>query len=153
MESVNPSSMNRDLLGDLDEIVVLNYASKGQRFGSYFIDSIIVYIINLGLTSGLLYLSYDDDGGALFSGWLSYLFSYAMYVAYYTLMEGFVQGRTIGKMITGTYAIGNNSQPLTLQQAFLRSLCRIVPFEPFSALGAAPWHDKWTDTTVVIRNK
>lgn len=153
MESVNPTSTNRDLLGDLDEIVVLNYASKGQRFGSYFIDTVIIYIINIGLSSGLLYLTLDEDGGALFSGWLSYLVTYAFYVAYYTVMEGFVQGRTIGKMITGTYAIGNNSQPLTLQQAFLRSLCRIVPFEPFSGFGSAPWHDKWTNTTVVIKNK
>ena len=36
--------------------------------------------------------------------------------------------------------------------AFLRSLCRLVPFEPFSALKkpSYPWHDRWTRTLVIV---
>lgn len=149
MESVNPSSMNHDLLGDLDEIVEMNYASKGQRFGSYIIDSIIIYVINLGISTLLALLTGFDAKNGVASLLLSFLLSYTGYVVYYTLMEGFLQGRTLGKMITGTYALGMDGKPLTLQQAFYRSLCRIVPFEPLSAFGGAPWHDKWTNTTVV----
>jgi hypothetical protein len=36
--------------------------------------------------------------------------------------------------------------------AFLRSLSRLVPFEPFSALKkpSYPWHDRWTRTLVIV---
>jgi len=43
--------------------------------------------------------------------------------------------------------------------SFLKAIAigftRIVPFEPFSALGrpSCPWHDKWNDSYVIdIRN-
>jgi uncharacterized RDD family membrane protein YckC len=58
-------------------------------------------------------------------------------------------GRTLGKLITGSKAVREDGTSLTWKDACLRSLSRMVPFEPFSALGGAPWHDRWTKTTVV----
>lgn len=153
MESVNPTSMNRDLLGDLDEIVEMNYASKGQRFANYLIDNVIIYVMNLGISTAMaLFLDLGRDTESISLG-ISFLLSYTGYVVYYVLTEGFLQGRTLGKLVTGTHAVGIDGQPLTFQQAFYRSLCRIVPFEPFSGLGAAPWHDSWTNTTVLKKKK
>jgi len=79
---------------------------------------------------------------------LYYLIGYSSVILYASIMEAFNKGRTIGKLITGTYAVRNNGQPLDFGTALKRSFCRIVPLEPFSGFGT-PWHDKWTDTTVV----
>ena len=151
MESVNPTSTNRDLLGDLDEITALNYASKGQRFANHIIDFIAACFFYLltGVGLAVLVEGSGGDSDAVFEGLSGYVIGYSFFAGYFTLMEGLSKGRTLGKLITGTYAVGLDGKPLTLKQAFYRSLCRVVPFESFSGLGAAPWHDKWTNTTVV----
>jgi uncharacterized RDD family membrane protein YckC len=59
------------------------------------------------------------------------------------------RGYTLGKFITGTRAIRDDDDELTFKDALLRSLCRIVPLEVFSALAGFPWHDRWTKTKVV----
>lgn len=151
MEAVNPSSATQDLLGDLDEIVVLNYATKGQRFGNYIIDRILAYAFAIVVAAGLgamIGLS-GGTGEGVFEGLPLYILMYSSYLGYYTLMEGLTKGRTIGKLITRTQAVTFDGQPITFKLAFLRSLCRIVPFEAFSGFGSAPWHDRWTETTVV----
>jgi uncharacterized RDD family membrane protein YckC len=68
---------------------------------------------------------------------------------YYTFCEKVFKGYTLGKLITGSRAISADGSELTFKQAILRSLSRMVPFEPFSALGANPWHDSWTKTVVI----
>jgi uncharacterized RDD family membrane protein YckC len=68
-------------------------------------------------------------------------------------MEGSAKGKTLGKLITGTRALKMDGGNLTWKVAFMRSLCRIVPFEAFSAFGGNPWHDRWTDTIVVKERK
>jgi uncharacterized RDD family membrane protein YckC len=37
----------------------------------------------------------------------------------------------------------------------IRTLCRFIPFEPFSFLGATPrgWHDTYSDTYVIKKKK
>ena len=59
--------------------------------------------------------------------------------------------RTIGKFVTGTKAVNTDGSKMEPKTILLRSLCRIVPFEPFSALGnpSRPWHDKWSKTYVI----
>jgi uncharacterized RDD family membrane protein YckC len=151
MESVNPPSAGHDLLGDLDQIVVLNYASQGQRFGNYIIDRILAYgfafMIAFGI--GMIYGLRGESADGVFEGLPLYLLMYSAYLSYYTLFEALNKGRTVGKMITGTYAIATDGTPITWKLAFLRSLSRLVPFEAFSGFSAAPWHDRWTETTVV----
>jgi uncharacterized RDD family membrane protein YckC len=152
MEAVNPSSGNQDLLQDLDEIVVLNPATQGQRFANYIIDLIIAYAFAFLLLL-MLELIVDMMGGngdqILGETVVSYLAMYIALIWYYTMLEAINKGRTIGKLITGTYAVASDGKPLTWKAAFYRSLCRIVPFEPFSGFSDAPWHDKWTQTVVV----
>jgi len=151
MEAVNPSSQQHNLLDDLDDIVPLNYATQGQRFGNYLIDRIVAYIfaflvvVMVGVAIGLLGGNSDN----IFEGLPLYLLMYVSYVWYYTMMEALNKGRTIGKLITGTYAVTMDGKPVTWKTAFYRSLCRIVPFEVFSGFGSAPWHDSWTGTAVV----
>jgi uncharacterized RDD family membrane protein YckC len=80
---------------------------------------------------------------------LLYLISFLTFLAYYTLFEAATKGRTIGKLITGTVAVKDDGTALTFKEALLRSLCRMIPFEPFSAFGGRPWHDTITHTMVI----
>jgi uncharacterized RDD family membrane protein YckC len=125
----------------------LEYASTGQRFANYLIDVIVYYILVVivtvptGIMSGMVY------GGAALG--MYYLIAFGVFFGYYTLLEG-AKGKTIGKMVTKTKTVMANGEPVTYGKAFMRTLCRIVPFEFISAfIGPLMWHDKWVDTMVV----
>ncbi|NML41447.1 RDD family protein [Chitinophaga sp. G-6-1-13] len=139
MESIDKSH-STDLLSDLQDPVIFEYASKGQRFANLFIDMII---IDLGMA-----LLLNVIPGAL----LLLPFLIIWYIGYFVCMEAFAGGRTIGKMATNTRVVNLDKGPISIGQAFGRIFSRLVPFEAFSALFGVPWHDQWTNTTV-IKNK
>ncbi|MBC8643239.1 RDD family protein [Flavobacterium lindanitolerans] len=59
--------------------------------------------------------------------------------------------RTIGKFITKTVVVNINGEKPDTQEILVRSLCRLIPFETFSFLGAPNkgWHDSISKTYVV----
>ena len=135
-------------------------ASTGQRFLNFLIDNILMQY-GLGYLTGTLvvyflaslapefsyrFFNSDNQINILI---LSYIVSIFNYLIYYTFCEKVFNGYTLGKLITGTKALRNDGQPLTLKDAFRRSLSRLVPFELFSAFGGYPWHDSWTNTQVI----
>ena len=143
---------------EMEQNAPLNYASLGQRFANYIIDMVVFYLsaivfgIILGVVqriteSEFLYNMLVDEGSE--SKFWQYLFGFIVFVITYTLIEGVSKGRSVGKLITRTKAVTEDGEKITWGMAFKRSLCRIVPFEPLSALGGTSWHDKWTKTTVV----
>lgn len=135
-----------DLLAELHDEIYKEQVTTGTRFVNYIID-IIVYYVLLVLAGLALATTFNFEDNLSI-----YMFNYFLYVCYYTLMEGATKGRTIGKLVTGSNVIKDDGTPITWKDALMRSLCRIVPFEPFSALGGYPWHDRWTKTKVV-KNK
>lgn len=123
-------------------------ASAGTRFANLLIDRIAVYllvflVVVIWASLGLLG-SVDKSDTFQFTLALMFL---VMDVLYYTVFEG-TTGRTLGKLCTGTRVIKTNGQRITMRDALLRSLSRLVPFEAFTGFGT-PWHDSWTETTVV----
>ena len=38
---------------------------------------------------------------------------------------------------------------LDWEDAFMRSLCRLIPFDPLSAFAGHPWHDELSKTKVI----
>jgi uncharacterized RDD family membrane protein YckC len=145
--STNVTPENQDLFSDL-EYVELEAATTGQRFGNYLIDMIIA--VGMFYTLVLLVATMSGTVGRLaIVSPLLMLGAITSPIWYFTLMERFNNGRTIGKMITGTYVVRVDRQPLTFQDALLRTLVRLVPFERFSGLSSYPWHDTWTKTEVV----
>jgi uncharacterized RDD family membrane protein YckC len=136
------------------------YASTGQRFLNFLIDNVLMrFGLNwaTGYAAGILIASlapsflYDENYQIV--NWKLYLISYLIsivnYLFYYTICEKLFKGITLGKLITGTKAIREDGGDLTFRDALMRSLSRIVPFEPFSAFNGHPWHDQWTKTMVV----
>ena len=143
-----------------EELFDYKEASTGQRFLNYLVDALVMQY-GLGMLTGTIvayaFMAIDEDlAYSLFGNEASisfilstYLISIVNYLVYYTFCEKLFKGYTLGKAITGTKAIRTDGQDLTLRDAFLRTLSRCVPFEPFSALGNSPWHDRWTNTMVI----
>lgn len=129
-------------------------ASTGQRFVNYLIDVIIFYVVIIvfSFIFGLAFASSIESESDLETGssiLIIYLVVFAVFFAYYTFLEG-SKGKTIGKMVSKTRVVCEDGSPMTYGKAFLRTLCRMVPFEFISAFtGTQMWHDSWTKTKVV----
>ena len=115
----------------LDDIVnVLEPVTKNVRFLNYILDIIVVYFL-MFLVGVVLAVTGNSD---LISNTIVIrLFAIIVFFFYYFLMEN-TAGRTIGKLITGTKVVTQDGDKPTTKQIALRSLSRIVPFEPFSKL-------------------
>lgn len=143
------------------ELDTFNYrdASLGQRFLNFLIDYIALQLtvgVALGFILGMIIGSYFPEFGLkVYSekGFPYYLFSWVTgatsFVVYYTFCETVFKGYTLGKLITGTRALRTDGTPPSFMDALNRSLCRVIPFEPLSALGPQPWHDSMTETMVI----
>jgi uncharacterized RDD family membrane protein YckC len=156
MEQATPAA---DLLQEFEEELNVDPVAKEVRFANYIIDRIVFYgfIFGGAFLWGIIMVSSDNysDGDLDFD--ISYIADYLLtalaYFIFYTLIEGFSKGRSLGKLITGTVAVRNDGSPITFSDAMLRSLSRIVPLEPFSGFGEKPWHDSWSNTIVVKKKK
>jgi uncharacterized RDD family membrane protein YckC len=164
MENNNFSAPNtqQDMLGDdlsVNPMLQYEYASKNQRFFNLLIDNLLLRyglsyatgyltsIVIAAISPDFLYDLVYTDSWKIFA--YAYLIGIINYLIYYTLCEKLFRGYTLGKLITGTRAIREDGGELTIRDAFMRSLSRIVPFEAFSGFGDTPWHDSWTKTIVI----
>jgi len=138
-----------------DENLNLIQAGGGKRFGNYIIDRVFLYILwqiffrTIGRKFVLLMVSETDTLTTIYVK--IYCMVLVLDLFFYTAVEFLGRGKTLGKLITGTRAVNEDGTYITFRTALLRSLSRIVPFEPFSAFGdpAYPWHDRWTRTYVI----
>jgi uncharacterized RDD family membrane protein YckC len=142
-------------------VIVLPHAPLGLRFANYLIDSIvnfvgffivamILVILSLALDIPFMNFFYGDD---ILSKVHQYIFLLIVYVSIYTITETASKGRTLGKLITGTKAVKEDGSPLTKKDAFIRSLCRMIPFEALSAFSDQFWHDRISKTAVIVIRK
>jgi uncharacterized RDD family membrane protein YckC len=127
-------------------------ASAGKRFANYIIDIIffvVVAVVAIIILSPSLAdsLSQENREATLTENLVIIFFM----ILYWFGVEAIFKGKTLGKLITGTRAVNEDGSNLTVKAALLRSLCRAVPFEVFSALGSPsyPWHDKWAKSYVI----
>lgn len=122
-------------------------ASAGQRFCNLIVDGIaktaLIFAIGFGIGMA-------TQGEVEISKGMDILFNIAITVVYYTLLEGFT-GKSLGKLVTGTKVVDADGNPPGFGRVLLRSLCRFIPFEPFSFLGsdARGWHDTISKTWVI----
>lgn len=141
----------------------MNYAdpvSKGIRFVNYLVDQVAITVIVNGVKFGIAYnllgknykdhIYYRQDLDLLVLLQNSLSVSIPVTFFYYLIFEAATRGRSLGKILTDTIAISQDGQPFTFKHALTRTLCRFIPFEPFSALLAyLPWHDSISKTAVV----
>ena len=160
MQHLDPNDQKPEISFPGAYAVSLEYASKEQRCINFIIDNLIMkfslaYATSIGFAwvVGLAFPVFRDKLFATDS-WLPivvamYMVSRVNYVIYYTISEKFFNGYTLGKLVSGTRAIRDDGDELTLKNAIHRSFSRFLPFEFLSGFGERPWHDSWTKTTVI----
>ena len=142
------------LLDDLE--YTYTQASADKRFGNYLIDRIVFYLVWRGFFTiaarPLAFILIKTTRDRTVMTFEIFLMAIVAFVVFFTACEGFSKGKTLGKAMTGTRAVTADGRMITLRVAFFRSLCRLVPFEPFSAIKkpSYPWHDRWTRTLVIV---
>lgn len=131
-------------------------AGKGVRFANYIIDYILKFGFGylIGLVAGLMY-SYLNviapyDFITNMNKFEEFMLGYIISLIYYFTFEVLTQ-RTMGKYITGTKVVTYEGEKPSAGTIFKRTLCRFIPFNPFSFLGESGrgWHDSIPDTYVV----
>src|SRR5262245_56991035 len=126
----------------------MSLATTGQRFGTWVIDFVcyFVFALLIGVSAGLVGLA------DVLQRINNFVLGIGILFVYYFPQE-VMGGRTIGKRIMKTEAVSEDGTPLTPKQAFLRTVCRCIPFEAFSFLGGKGhpkgWHDRFAKTKVV----
>jgi hypothetical protein len=130
---------------DSDEVVL---ATGLQRFTHLFVDVVICRTINITIITFYpnffikLIRSYGEFA-------VSFILGLAVLLCYYFLFETILQ-RTPSKFITKTKVVTENLTRPNILSTLMRSLIRIVPFEPFSIFTEKGlWHDNWSKTYVI----
>lgn len=133
-------------------------AGNWRRFFNWLLDYIVI-LAGVFMSTVVAVVAGGDGAVAWIEGmnfWQEQLLGIGVLMAYYTLMEGLL-GLTVGKWLTGTRVVDEGGGAPTWRQAALRSLARLIPFEPFSLLFsedgiARGWHDRLPRTRVVMRS-
>lgn len=149
-DSINPFAVS-DAAGDRFEMAQtgLQPCYSDRRLLNLFIDyafnllfSILIVSV-IGIIGGEQAIEALDAIPELMLGAL-------LMSAYYIGFES-TTGRTPAKFITGTKVVTLDGKKPGFGQIVIRTLCRFIPFEPFSCLGKYPrgWHDRFSKTMVV----
>jgi uncharacterized RDD family membrane protein YckC len=129
------------------------YASNGQRFANYIIDTIVLYILMM-IVLVILMITLGDAVIDPISGEPTLLATYGTLflvgMGYYTFFEAQFS-KTIGKFITKTMVVTSDGRKVSTNHCAHRSICRFIPFDALSFLGSSGsgWHDRISDTAVV----
>ena len=125
-------------------------ADTGLRFANFIIDR----MAGTGLFYAGVFLSASitsDIGNDALSS-LIILAAFAIIPGYYIVLEYF-WGKTLGKFLTKTRVVNEAGKQPSFWNIVGRSLCRFIPFEPFSFFGGGKpigWHDSISKTYVVM---
>jgi len=123
-------------------------ASATRRFWTFVVDQIAIWIglLALQIGYGVAYGMYALEALNGIKWWGICI---VLYVIYYVSFE-VTSGRTLGKFLTGTRVVTTSGLAPSLPTAFVRTLCRFLPFEPMSfSLSETWWHDSLSRTQVV----
>ncbi len=135
---------------DFEDISETTLQERAERFGNLLIDRFISAYISISMAfyvySALQYAYEYSDLSSYYYSVFTYLICI---ILYYALSEGLFQA-TLGKIITKSTIINTDGEKIGFGRALGRTLCRFIPFEPFSFLfSERGWHDSITDTYVV----
>src|SRR5688572_14694837 len=108
-------------------------AGKGRRFGTLVVD----YVLHLAFSvciGVVIALAFGVEGVEAIDRIPHFLLGIMILSAYYLFFEG-IWGRTPGKFVFGTVVVNESGAKPSIGQVIGRTLCRFIPFEPFSFLG------------------
>ena len=109
----------------------LDLASLGRRFVGYFIDSIILYFVNLitGFIIGFTMAAAGAPDNAAIFGALGGILVSVAYDALFTA----ARGQTLGKMAMTVKVVSEDGSPVRTGQAWGRAFAKMIPFSALVA--------------------
>ncbi|RKS95128.1 RDD family protein [Flavobacterium limicola] len=133
-------------------------ASKGQRLLNFVIDLFIIYVIETSIGTTIILIG-DLTKSDTASNWVSslsvvesFFFGLVILFFYYLITEMYFS-RTFGKYFTKTMVVKHEGSRPNMKSIIVRTLSRLIPFEPFSFLTAERgWHDTLSVTYVVKKH-
>jgi uncharacterized RDD family membrane protein YckC len=133
-------------------------ASQNKRFINYLVDRILLtgisYIVGMAIGAAVA-VGGGVTQDAIFQVQLLAIAVSSIFVFLYFAILEIATGKTIGKMLTRTRVVSaHHGGPATTGQILGRTLCRYIPFEPFSFLFGdrnhpVGWHDSISNTRVI----
>jgi uncharacterized RDD family membrane protein YckC len=128
---MQPPDGSDDLIISTPERVTFEYevAGIGSRFLAQFVDVAIIFAIEVVILVAAAAL-----GGILSSlqvfGLVAIILTFLLIAGYFLVSEAAWNGQTVGKRYVRLRVVGDHGEPLTLGQAAIRNLVRIVDFLP-----------------------
>ena len=128
---MQPPDASDDLVISTPERVAFQYeiAGIGSRFLAQIVDALVILVILIAITILAAAL-----GGVFSSGELALLIEvilgFIVLAGYFLVSEAAWNGQTLGKRSARLRVVGDHGEPLTLAQAAIRNLVRIVDFLP-----------------------
>lgn len=124
-------------------------ASLGKRFLHHLLDGVVfpllIAFLYLELQYAIAPTPFPDR---------SILIEYYVSGLIYIFAFEWATGKSIGKYITGTIAINKYGFRVSPGEAGLRTLLRLIPFEPLSFIARERgWHDRFSETYVVKKKE
>lgn len=139
----------------IEKELLTRQAGLEKRFANFLLDMIFMVFIGVvfGFLLGIVLAIFSPDSLSYFetdSFLIDYLFNFLVGMFYYTLFES-ITGQTPAKYITKTRVVTDKGEKPDFNTIIMRSLCRYIPFEPFSFLGSdnKGWHDTISKTQVI----
>ena len=130
-------------------------ASKNKRFANYLIDLVFFMLFSFifGCILGIVLIIVSPSTFDIIeqdNKLTDYLLGLIAGIIYYSTLET-LTGRTIAKYITRTKVVNEKGVKPDYATILLRTICRFIPFEPFSFLGSqnSGWHDRLSKTKVI----
>ena len=128
---MQPPDASDDLVVSTPERVAFQYeiAGIGSRFLAQFIDVVIIVIIQLVITIAAAAVAGLFNAGEL-AALIELILSFVLIAGYFLISEAAWNGQTVGKRSVRLRVVGDHGEPLTIGQAVIRNLVRIVDFLP-----------------------
>jgi uncharacterized RDD family membrane protein YckC len=134
---VQPPDASDDLVVSTPERVAFGYeiAGIGSRFLAQFVDVLILAVIQIVITIGAGALGGIFNSIQVF-GLVELILTFILIAGYFLISEAAWNGQTLGKRYVRLRVVGDHGEPLTIGQAAIRNLVRVVDFLPaFYAIG------------------
>lgn len=142
-------------LNKIEKELLTRQAGLGKRFANYILDLIFMMLLGLviGVVLGIFFSFVSPESLSIFETdnfLIDYFLNFVIGMVYYSFFE-VITGQTPAKYITKTRVVNEQGEKPDLNTILIRSLCRYIPFEPFSFLGSANkgWHDTISKTQVI----
>ena len=150
---INKIIQAKQYLEKLEDSNKFNNASIGKRMGNYFIDTIVIIVLEsllgmfvikfYGIESGIYSMLFKNYFG-------NYILLFLLSIIYYSIFES-ISGKTIGKYFTKTKVLTLKDEKPDFLRVLLRSVCRFVPLDQISFIlnNKSGWHDTLSKTLVI----